>query len=515
MKALPGDALMPTEPERGFEKLLERLRFSALDEGPHGLSDGQLLQRFCADRDAGAFEELIRRHGRVVMFACRRQLREPQDVEDCYQAVWLILARKAGSIRRPELLAGWLYGVAHRTALEARATATRRRNKERQAARPEAVEPDRRAELWELIDKELTRLPSAYRAAVLLCDVEGLSYKEAARRLGWPEGTLAGRLSRARATLATRLSRQGIIVTSGTLVVALARQADAAGAPLTLAASTAQAAVMFASSPGTIPATVLPSGFLLAQEVLKVMHITKLKIAAVLLFAALAVAGVGGGILSRMGTNDAESRAEGGQVDPAKPGDAAGKTDKPAPAAAVTPRTTRDVEEKLSTALSLDLKDKPLTTAVEDFRKLTGVNLIVDWKSLMQQGLVDSPVTLRVERVSARSALRLILRDTDLGYYIDDGMLVLVPLNVSREKMVRRIYPVADLVGADQKADNLIEVITQMTGPDSWMNRGGMGAIVYFVEGRCLIVNQVTDVHEEIQQLLEELRTSRPVQKSK
>ena len=81
--------------------------------------------------------------------------------------------------------------------------------------------------------------------------------------------------------------------------------------------------------------------------------------------------------------------------------------------------------------------------------------------------------------------------------------------------MVRRIYPVADLVGADQKADNLIEVITQMTGPDSWMNRGGMGAIVYFVEGRCLIVNQVTDVHEEIQQLLEELRTSRPVQKSK
>src|SRR5579859_5243528 len=125
--------------------LVDRLRAAAVEPAPSDESDGQLLLRFRRDCDAAAFEQLIRRHGRLVLRACRQQLPEPHDVEDCFQAVWLILARKAASIRRPELLASWLYGVARHNATQARVSALRRRAREQQAARPEAVSPDGRA----------------------------------------------------------------------------------------------------------------------------------------------------------------------------------------------------------------------------------------------------------------------------------------------------------------------------------------------------------------------------------
>ena len=195
---------MPAEP---FPHLVACLRRAAQPaaEAP----DGALLQQFVATRDEAAFAALVRRHGPMVLGVCRRILGNYADADDACQAVFVILARKAGSVRPPGMLAGWLHGVARNVARRALRMAVRRRRHERAAAgrpRPRGSDP----ELRTLIDGELDRLPAAYRAAVVLCDVEGLSRSEAAVRLGWAEGTVASRLARGRQLLARRLIRAGL-----------------------------------------------------------------------------------------------------------------------------------------------------------------------------------------------------------------------------------------------------------------------------------------------------------------
>ena len=176
-------------------------------------TDAELMARFIADHDADAFALLVRRHGPMVHGVCRRVLRAHADADDAFQATFLVLARRAASVRPRSLLANWLYGVASRTALAARRAAAVRRLKEQTAAGMRVEAPAGEAppdELREVVDRELSALPDAYRAAVVLCDLEGMSRRDAAARLGWPEGTLSGRLARARSLLASRLSRRGL-----------------------------------------------------------------------------------------------------------------------------------------------------------------------------------------------------------------------------------------------------------------------------------------------------------------
>src|SRR5262249_22645957 len=147
---------------------------------------------------------LVRRHAPMVWGVCRRVLGNLHDAEDAFQATFLILVRKAASIASPKLLANWLYGVAHQTALKARATNAKRRVRERQVTHmpePAANEPDRWNDLQPLLDQELARLPNKYRVAIVLCDLEGKTRKEAAWQLGVPEGTLAARVARGRVML--------------------------------------------------------------------------------------------------------------------------------------------------------------------------------------------------------------------------------------------------------------------------------------------------------------------------
>ena len=155
-----------------------------------------------ASKDEAAFEALVRRHGPMVLGVCRRVLRNHHDAEDAFQATFLVLVRKAASIVPREMVANWLYGVAYRTALKARSMIARQRVRERQVTEmpePEAAEPD---DCWRdlqpLLDQELSRLPDKYRVPIVLCDLEGKTGKEAARQLGWPEGTVASRLARGR-----------------------------------------------------------------------------------------------------------------------------------------------------------------------------------------------------------------------------------------------------------------------------------------------------------------------------
>src|SRR4051812_22593765 len=192
--------------------VLEYLRRAMLPREGAGLSDGQLLTAYVNRQDEAALAALVRRHGPLVWGVCRRVLRSHHDAEDAFQATFLVLARKAASIASRELLANWLYGVAHQTALNARKTVDKRRKRETQVAEmpePATTDPDVLSDLQPLIDQELSQLREKYRAVVVLCDLEGKTRTEAARQLDVPEGTVAGWLARARAALAERLARRG------------------------------------------------------------------------------------------------------------------------------------------------------------------------------------------------------------------------------------------------------------------------------------------------------------------
>ncbi|MEO2088424.1 MAG: sigma-70 family RNA polymerase sigma factor [Gemmataceae bacterium] len=192
--------------------------------------DAALLRRYAADRDAAAFAVLVRRHGPLVFGVCLRTAGHRADAEDAFQAVFLVLAEKAGCVARPELLGNWLYGVAVRVGRKARRAARRRHLREAAMADiPRPTAPDAGwSDAAPVIDEELGRLAEHYRSAVLLCDVQGLSRAEAAARLGIPEGTLSSRLNAGRKKLAERLMKRGVTLTVtvvGPLLVANATAA--------------------------------------------------------------------------------------------------------------------------------------------------------------------------------------------------------------------------------------------------------------------------------------------------
>jgi RNA polymerase sigma factor (sigma-70 family) len=256
-----------------------------------GLTDAQLLARFVARRDEAAFAALVRRHGPRVLGVCRQLLRHSHDVEDAFQATFLVLARKAGSITRAELLGNWLYGVAYRVA--ARARAGNRRRHALEGGDVDAL-PARRPgrevslELLGLLHEEVQRLPEKYRLPVVLCYLEGRTREEAAGRLGWTEGAVKGRLERARALLRRRLARRGVGLTPALLAAALSDAAEAAPLPAPLAAATVRAALHVAS--GGAGAVAVPI-VALAEGVLDTMSPIKLTFAAALLLAAAVLGG--------------------------------------------------------------------------------------------------------------------------------------------------------------------------------------------------------------------------------
>jgi RNA polymerase sigma factor (sigma-70 family) len=211
---------------------LHNLRRS-LRRKDEGLTDGELLECFVTRRDEDAFAALVRRHGPMVLGVCRRVLRNEADAEDAFQATFFVLVRKAASIRPPGMVGNWLYGVAHTTALKVKAMSTKRLAKEREAAA--RSKPDVTGETWQelqaLLDQELKVLPDIYRAAIVLCDLEGKSIKEAARQLGCPQGTVGTRLARGRILLSRRLARHRLALSGGLTAMVIAQNVAAAGVP--------------------------------------------------------------------------------------------------------------------------------------------------------------------------------------------------------------------------------------------------------------------------------------------
>jgi RNA polymerase sigma factor (sigma-70 family) len=240
-------------------------------------TDAQLLGRFIEQRDEAAFEALLGRHGPMVMGVCRRILHNQQDAEDAFQATFLVLVRKAACVVPRQRVANWLYGVARQTALRARASGARRRQREQQAALtpPTARTSSQESkDLQGLLDQELSRLPENYRVAIVLCDLEGMTRKEAAAQLGWPEGSLSSRLARARAMLARRLTRRGVVLGGGTLAGLLAAPA---GVPAALLVGTRKAATLSAAGRTGTAGLVSAQAAALVVGVVKSMFLTKLK----------------------------------------------------------------------------------------------------------------------------------------------------------------------------------------------------------------------------------------------
>jgi RNA polymerase sigma factor (sigma-70 family) len=261
-----------------------------------GLTDGQLLEDFISHRDQVALAALVRRRGPMVWGVCRRVLRNYHDAEDAFQATFLVLVRKAASVVPREMVANWLYGVAHQTALKAKATAARRKGRERQMTEmpePAGAEQEPWRDLQPLLDGELSRLPDKYRAVIVLCDLEGKTRKEAARQLGVPDGTVAGRLARARTMLANRLVRRGLALSGGFLAVVLAQTAASAGAPAAVTTSTITAASLVAAGQATAAGLISARVAALTEGVLKAMLPTKLRgvLVALVLVAAVLVGG--------------------------------------------------------------------------------------------------------------------------------------------------------------------------------------------------------------------------------
>jgi RNA polymerase sigma factor (sigma-70 family) len=261
------------------------------------------VQLFVATRDQAAFAALVERHGRLVLGVCRNVLRHEQDAEDAFQATFLVLARRAGSIHKPGAVASWLYGVAHRIALKARTRSARRQALLRPA---EPRPPDGPVaelalrELQAILDEEVALLAEKYRAPFVLCCLEGKSKPEAAQELGWKEGTVAGRLALAREQLRRRLKWRGVALSAALCAAALGQSPAAAAVPAGLATATIQAAGPAAVGQVPLAGFVSAEAAALTEAILNAMAAVQLKVIVAFLAIAASVVVTGTAVVASL-----------------------------------------------------------------------------------------------------------------------------------------------------------------------------------------------------------------------
>jgi RNA polymerase sigma factor (sigma-70 family) len=276
-------------------------------------TDQELLQQFTTIRDESAFTALVERYSPLVWGVCHRVLRDRHDAEDAFQATFLVLARKAGTVCKKEAAGSWLYGVAYRIALSQKRTARRRRRREQQGQTREAEQPASAASLRELqaiLDEEVARLPAKYRSPFVLCCLEGKSYAHAAGELGCKEGTVSSRLAEARKQLQVRLIRRG--VTLSAVLCATALSPTVPTAPAALVAATSEG--ILRSLTGTTTTALSNQAVILANGVTKMLSAKVLKLGAILLLTAVPLA-AGAGLLGQAGPV-ARQQAEPGSQPP-------------------------------------------------------------------------------------------------------------------------------------------------------------------------------------------------------
>jgi RNA polymerase sigma factor (sigma-70 family) len=299
------------------------------EAGSRELTDDELLERFLTRREEAAFTILLQRHGPMVLGVCRRLLGDAQAAEDCFQATFMVLVRRAASIQKKQALTSWLYGVAQRIALRARAQAALRRHHERRAApMPRAPWLDDLTwqELRAALDEEIGRLPEKYREPVVLCYLGNKSHAEAAGELGCPKSSLAQRLSQARQLLHGQLKERGITLAAGAVTTVLAEGASGAPLPALLTINTVKAAASMIAGQAAPALCISRHALTLAEEALQPMLTVKSKLAVLLVAMGLAL----GGGWAAAGALVLPRHSEAQQPQPLQGGDLAQK-DIPAP----------------------------------------------------------------------------------------------------------------------------------------------------------------------------------------
>ena len=429
--------------------VLRHIRSFAAAEQAGQLPDRLLLERFTSAGEQRAFAALVRRHGPLVLGVCRRVLGNWHDAEDAFQATFLVLARKAGSISKQESLASWLYQVAYHAALKARAQAAARLKHEQRAGReqpPDPLDELTGRELLAVLDEELLRLPERYRAPLVLCFLEGNTRDQAARQLGWSLRTLRRRVDEAKTLLAKRLMRRGLTLSAGLLAVGLAENTAMAAVPALLVNNTVKAGLLAATGKAMAAGIVSAPVAALADGLLKTMVASKIKIAAALLVA-FGVTALGIGMATHQAFAQRQTDAVAAANEQDKPAARSLKADKQPPPAAARPAA--DAKQKIAVAgRVLDETGKPLPDA--DIG-LVGVpkdrNAGMQWldgKPLVQtKAKADGRFRLAVNRDSLDKYQRLYVLGGKMGRGVNWERVPLetpgaeVTLRLPAEKIIR------------------------------------------------------------------------------
>jgi RNA polymerase sigma factor (sigma-70 family) len=386
---------------RSLHPLLHYLRRLGGNAGAGPLEDAQLLGRFLTSRDESAFTMIVQRYGAMVSGLCVRRLGETPEAEDAFQATFLVLVRKAASLRSPQPLGPWLYGVANRTALKLRGKRTRRSTRE--TVLPEQVVEQQPEQAWAdlrlILDDEINRLPTKYRLPVLLCYLQGLSSEEAARQLGCAKGTIFSRLSRARDLLRRRLIRRGLEMSAGALAAGLAETAGLRAAPsLALRDMTMRTSLLLAA--GTTGQSLSVPLAALVEGVVRSMFFSKVKFAVIIVLA-FGLAGAGAGFLGHRSDAEQPTTQQHSKSAPAQPTGVALKTKEkieeskpyvPPPAVVGEKQRLREWRDRLVDPinyLGLDDPQATLGEALDQLAKAYNVTFVVNERAFRAENLIN------------------------------------------------------------------------------------------------------------------------------
>ncbi len=286
--------------------LLRFIRTIRSQGSDDGCSDRHLLARFAAQRDEAAFAAIVQRHGPMVLAVCRRLLRDAQQAEDAFQATFLVLVRKAGSLGKPDALGNWLYGVAYRTSLKIKGCLSRLHLREQalihEPCAADGLDATSLLEMRSVLDQELLRLPERYRSAIVLCYLQGKTHEQAARELGCPRETISTRVMRGRERLRRRLVDRGICLSAGLLAVGLAESMARGSVPASLVGATVRAGLLYAAEK-TVASAAWSSQAAFVELFVRSLFVGKLKIISAVAMT-LALAGVGAGMVAQHGLGD-------------------------------------------------------------------------------------------------------------------------------------------------------------------------------------------------------------------
>jgi RNA polymerase sigma factor (sigma-70 family) len=529
-----------------MDKLVEYIRRVASKQDAAGRLDGDLVKRYVTRHDEAAFETLVRRHGPMVLGVCRRVLRNQHDAEDAFQATFLVLVRKAATLRSPAMIGNWLFGVAHRTAWHARKCAAKRRAKEAEVIAPTEMPDHAWADLRPVLDEELARLADKYRTLLVLCDLEGRTRKEAAALLGIPEGTVATRLTQARAMLAKRLTKRGLALSAGSLAGALSAECATASVPPTLLITTYKAAAAFAAGQvAAIPVSVLT----LSEGVLKMMLLGKLKNMTIVLLTVGFLSVGGGGVAYQV---------VGGEQGTDKPGNAV-KVDQQAKGGQPPEKNLPQVSDRLAqlqseqealkfrvAQLEQELKQRPqkkgaASTKSADSKDVRRAFSVAGLDSSAADGENNGQHLIRVLTQTIEPQSWISQGGTGAIEYLADSHSIVVRNTMDvlfqvaqlldellehkrnpailgdktdKDRLIQKVYSVADLGG---DGDALVQVIVKTIEPKSWQ-RGqdpGIGLINYFPDGKSLVIVQSPEIHAKVVALLADLRAATAKQEKK